>query len=158
MGLDNGIIMKLKSKKAKTAYNQLCEETGLYFESILSYEDEDEIDICYWRKFWGFRNKCHLCSSQDLLFDEEYCYLYSEEQIQKIYEILNDYTDKKYWDEEENNYIWGYFEYLPIIYRNLCNLRLLENLIQYFLKEGISFRKNNSSEDADIEVYMYDSY
>ena len=73
---------------------------------------------------------------------------------------LKKYTNKDYWDNNENNWIWGYYEYLPLMYENLGNLKIVENLIQEFLRNDFKLRSNedSSDEDVDIEVYMYDSY
>lgn len=158
MGLDNGIIMELKSGKAKEFFRQFTEETGINWLGG-NYLDihEGEVEVCYWRKFWGFRNECYYIN---LLNDEEYHYYDSIEQIKAVYSALEEFTDKDYWDDNENNSIWDYYEYLHIIYESLGNLKILENLIQEFLRNGFKLRgdKDDNNEDIDIEVYMYDSY
>lgn len=161
MGLDNGIILKIKSEKAREFYKNFCEETGLRwwgeYDSNTENENEIKIEICYWRKFWGFRNECFYIN---LLNDEDYYYYNTVEQIQAVYSALEEYTEKDYWYDNENNSIWDYYEYLHIIYKSLGNLKIVENLIQEFLRNGFKLRSNedNYDEDVDIEVYMYDSY
>lgn len=162
MGLDNGIILKLKSEKARKFYENFCEETGLRWlgkKYLNEYETENEIEIevCYWRKFWGLRNEYLY---MNLLKDEDYYYYNTIEQIKAVYSALKKYTDKNYWYDNENNYIWDYYEYLPIIYENLGNLKMVENLVREFLRNGFKLRSSEDeySEDTDIEVYMYDSY
>lgn len=158
MGLDNGIIMKLKSEKAKKFFQQFNEENQINWlgENYLDVY-EDEIDICYWRKFWGFRNAC---CAKELLNDGDHRYYNTVEQIQSVYDCLKKYAKKDYWDDNENNSIWDYYEYLHIIYESLGNLKILENLIQEFLRNGFRLRNNkdDNNENVDIEVYMYDSY
>lgn len=161
MGLDNGIILKIKSKRAREFYKNFCEETGLRwsgdYDSNTKNENEIKIEVCYWRKFWGFRNECFYIN---LLNDEDYYYYNTVEQIKAVYSALEEYTEKDYWYDNENNSIWDYYEYLHIIYGSLGNLKMVENLIQEFLRNGFKLRSNedNYDEDVDIEVYMYDSY
>ena len=162
MGLDNGIVLELKSEKAIKFYKNFCEEAGLRWlgkEYLNEHQNENivEIEVCYWRKFWGFRDEC-FCTN--LLKDEDYFYYNTIEQIKTVYFALRKYTNKDYWDNHENNQIWGYYEYLPLMYESLGNLKIVENLIQEFLRNGFKLRSNedSSDEDVDIEVYMYDSY
>ena len=49
MGLDNGIIVKNK-------YKELLEELGPDNWGKYKSKDDDDYDLCYWRKCWGIRN------------------------------------------------------------------------------------------------------
>ena len=126
MGLDNGVVLKTKIK-----------------HDIPSYFDwrnnPDECDVCYWRKFWGFRDEVVLEFGQkepceDIPLDAE--------RVGRLRCILEQYLDRSYY-EDNGDSVWDYEEYL------LHNISCLKNLeiLQDFLEEH-----------PDEECYFYDSY
>lgn len=126
MGLDNGVVLKTKIKH----------DIPPYFDWR---DNPDECDVCYWRKFWGFRDEVVLEFGQkepceDIPLDAE--------RVGRLRCILEQYLDRSYY-EDNGDSIWDYEEYL------LHNISCLKNLeiLQDFLEEH-----------PNEECYFYDSY
>lgn len=47
MGLDNGIVVRNKTR----------EQLPMFIKYPFDNDYNNEVDICYWRKWWGFRNE-----------------------------------------------------------------------------------------------------
>ena len=126
MGLDNGIVLKTKIKHDIPPY--------------FNWRDHpDECDVCYWRKFWGFRNEVVSEFNQS----EECADIYLDaNDIGKIRCILEQYLDRDYYDNNANS-VWEYEEYLI---HNINCLKYLE-MLQNFLEEH-----------PNEKCYFYDSY
>lgn len=127
MGLDNGVILKT-NLEANYPYKEW--NWGV---------DKQEYDICYWRKFWGFRNVvvdefCQKSTCADIQLDAE--------KVGKLRCILEEFLDREFY-EDNGNSIWDYEEYL------IHNIQCCENLawLQNFLEEH-----------PNEECYFYDSY
>lgn len=125
MGLDNGIMIK-------------CRDIDLpYSKDYKWLADNGESEVCYWRKFWGFRNEVidiFDCGAEDIKLNPS--------SIDIIIEILEKYLERDYY----NNYgdsIWEYDEYL------LHNIQCLQNL---------KCAKQYLTHHPDVECYFYDSY
>mgnify|MGYP003302754993 CR=1 FL=1 len=99
--------------------------------------DGGKTEVCYWRKFWGFRNEVvdiFDCNAEDLRLNPP--------KIDIIIETLEKFLERDYYDNYGDS-IWEYDEYL------LHNIECLQNLKcvkQYLINH------------PDVECYFYDSY
>ena len=130
MGLDNGIYIKGYRKKP------------FYVKDDL-YEQSDQIDLAYWRKYWGLRNDII-----NIIYENYYGndseVLLSENQIKKIRNLIMEITfSKKRYLESCSGY-WDYN-----IYSVLRGIRQMINLTW----AARQVRKN-----PEVEVFWYDSY
>lgn len=149
MGLDNGIVVKT------------------YFTNGMAIEKE----VCYWRKWWGLRNK--IVGLIGLRSDDQYDKRINIGDITDIKELLINITrDKDYYGEYCNLY------YSPESFIINCysNAARLDFLLMYLHKDfsWIDFYEDElenfcthhrlSEDDAEgleiekIEVRFYDSY
>ena len=130
MGLDNGIYIKGYKKKP------------FYVKDDL-YEQSNQIDLAYWRKYWGLRNDII-----NIIYENYYGndseVLLSENQIKKIRNLIMEITfSKKRYLES----CGGYWDYN--IYSVLRGIRQMINLTW----AARQVRKN-----PEVEVFWYDSY
>ena len=130
MGLDNGIYIKGYRKKP------------FYVKDDL-YEQSNQIDLAYWRKYWGLRNDII-----NIIYENYYGndseVLLSENQIKKIRNLIMEITfSKKRYLESCSGY-WDYN-----IYSVLRGIRQMINLTW----AARQVRKN-----SEVEVFWYDSY
>lgn len=130
MGLDNGIYIKGYRKKP------------FYVKDDL-YEQSNQIDLAYWRKYWGLRNDII-----NIIYENYYGndseVLLSENQIKKIRNLIMEITfSKKRYLES----CGGYWDYN--IYSVLRGIRQMINLTW----AARQVRKN-----PEVEVFWYDSY
>lgn len=136
MGLDNGIIIK-----------NLPKEDYKYFTNIIDKTtEEDEVEICYWRKCYNIR---HIFLSTFKVikngkvtdwegggtFDIE------RDDIPHIIRRFIELLIPKNWNESES--IWTYDEIVESIINDIVTLKML-----YIYMEI----------NPNIEVYFYDSY
>ena len=130
MGLDNGIYIKGYRKKP------------FYVKDDL-YDQSNQIDLAYWRKYWGLRNDII-----NIIYENYYGndseVLLSENQIKKIRNLIMEITfsKKKYLES-----CGGYWDYN--IYSVLRGIRQMINLTW----AARQVRKN-----PEVEVFWYDSY
>lgn len=140
MGLDNRIYIRDRQTKELVCKEDIIDKeySQAYFPMLL------DTDICYWRKFWSFRNDVVF----DILRDGNY---HVELVFSDLYHIVNKlerYMDKEYYESKKNcGTIWDWRECLPIIVKTLTNLRLLIDDIQ---NERIDLSK--------YEIVWEDSY
>ena len=130
MGLDNGIYIKVYRKKP------------FYVKDDL-YDQSNQIDLAYWRKYWGLRNDII-----NIIYENYYGndseVLLSENQIKKIRNLIMEITfSKKRYLESCSGY-WDYN-----IYSVLQGIRQMINLTW----AARQVRKN-----PEVEVFWYDSY
>lgn len=130
MGLDNGIYIKGYRKKP------------FYVKDDL-YDQSNQIDLAYWRKYWGLRNDII-----NIIYENYYGndseVLLSENQIKKIRNLIMEITfSKKRYLES----CGGYWDYN--IYSVLRGIRQMINLTW----AARQVRKN-----PEVEVFWYDSY
>lgn len=127
MGLDNGIVLKTNL------------EVNYPHKEWDWRTDKQEYDICYWRKFWGFRNivvtefhQTEECADIPL----------NAEKVGKLRCILEEFLDREFYEDNADS-IWDYEEYL------IHNIECCENLawLQNFLEEY-----------PDEKCCFYDSY
>ena len=130
MGLDNGIYIKGYRKKP------------FYVKDDL-YDQSNQIDLAYWRKYWGLRNDII-----NIIYENYYSndseVLLSENQIKKIRNLIMEITfSKKRYLESCSGY-WDYN-----IYSVLRGIRQMINLTW----AARQVRKN-----PEVKVFWYDSY
>ena len=130
MGLDNGIYIKGYRKKP------------FYVKDDL-YDQSNQIDLAYWRKYWGLRNDII-----NIIYENYYGndseVLLSENQIKKIRNLIMEITfSKKRYLESCSGY-WDYNTYSV-----LRGIRQMINLTW----AARQVRKN-----PEVEVFWYDSY
>ena len=130
MGLDNGIVLRRKDNQ----------EFELPLSCCNKYENS--IELCYWRKCYGIRNriidKLHLPKDGGE-------YIMDIEDIYAIIRILKHFVDKDIW-ENEGESIWDYVE---------DAMNLIDDII--VLSKLIDWIKGNPNKD-DYVLYFYDSY
>ena len=130
MGLDNGIYIKGYRKKP------------FYVKDDL-YDQSNQIDLAYWRKYWGLRNDI-INIRYEKYYGNDSEVLLSENQIKKIRNLIMEITfSKKRYLES----CGGYWDYN--IYSVLRGIRQMINLTW----AARQVRKN-----PEIEVFWYDSY
>lgn len=134
MGLDNGIILKTRRTIEE-------EDIPNYVQIEKLETEENEYDICYWRKCWSLRNKI----VDSITFDEknEGCIReLTVSNITDIIQILVDYLIyPNDWDEENN--FWDFADYKEHIAQNIINL----GWVRQYLREN-----------SKAYCYFYDSY
>lgn len=155
MGLDNGIIMKVKIKA------EWVETLGI---------KESEFEIAYWRKCWNFRNDvmAYFDSSS-----EEYAYPMTVDDLDGIDRIISEQIENKVsemiWDKKETKSI------------HKANRKMIRNcmllntyggemaMVKYVISQNIIGNYNKIEAEAlidvdldevveDVEFYFYDSY
>ena len=130
MGLDNGIYIKGYRKKP------------FYVKDDL-YDQSNQIDLAYWRKYWGLRNDII-----NIIYENYYGndseVLLSENQIKKIRNLIMEITfSKKRYLESCSGY-WDYN-----IYSVLQGIRQMINL---------TWAARQVRNNPEVEVFWYDSY
>ena len=130
MGLDNGIYIKGYRKKP------------FYVKDDL-YDQSNQIDLAYWRKYWGLRNDII-----NIIYENYYGndseVLLSENQIKKIRNLIMEITfSKKRYLESCSGY-WDYN-----IYSVLRGIRQMINL---------TWAARQVRTNPEVEVFWYDSY
>lgn len=155
MGLDNGIVMKVKIKA------EWAEIIGI---------KESEFEIAYWRKCWNFRNDVmeYFDSSS-----EEYAYPMIMDDLENIEKIISEQIDNKVsetiWDKKETKSIH------KVNRKMIRNCMLLNTyggktaMVKYVISQNIIGNYNKIEAEAlmgvdldevveDVEFYFYDSY
>lgn len=130
MGLDNGIVIKKSSISFKMVSSSLIrwlERNGKDFD--------EEYQVCYWRKCWGFRNKVLPIIDGG---DDGETSLTVDNLIQ-IRQILKSYT-KENWDDD------NYWDWVLIRGNIKRQIKILSKLIR--LKKKYE----------ELEIVFYDSY
>ena len=129
IGLDNGIVL-----------NKPTSVIPFYVKVDDWVPSQNSVEICYWRKCWGIRNKI-LC-----LFPEaepnDSCINLTPEHIRAIRKIIRFFMNRKKW-EEDGMSIWTYSEIRPRLFKHWFALLWLE----HYLKKN-----------PDAEAYFYDSW
>lgn len=127
MGLDNGLMLKGKSHR------------NLHLPNYTHDFYSEETEICYWRKFWGFRNEMVTEFNQT----EECADIPLKlEDLPKVIEILEQYLDREYFEDNADS-PWTYEEYLIYIIDNIENINALMEYME---------------DNPEAECYFYDSY
>lgn len=130
MGLDNGIMVAgVSSEEIPTALEVSQLSSG--------------IEVCYWRKWWGFRNEVvNYLRNKYFSFYEQYDWELEIEDLAKIYEIYINCTKEEWWVHYSDS-VWTYEEIAPQIDRELMRLRWLMTCKMNY---------------PDAHIVFYDSY
>ena len=136
MGLDNGIILRLKENKIPKDFPSQETLDSWDHERV---QDKKELEVAYWRKCWGIRS-----AIMDVLHmkDDEYQHPVEAEDCPAIRRALVNFLKPDYWDENADS-IWEYEEMYETMLDILLNLKWLEK------------RLNANPEES---AYFYDSY
>ena len=134
MGLDNGIMLKIKDK----------EKFGEIPAWILRkpWEDEHNFDyeILYWRKCWNVRAEILSYLMAD---DEEYQWTLTLMELKDIFKILSSLYNSRNWDSSQSIWTW---DEIGEFYKN--NLKYAKKVLKWLKTKPID----------SFEVYFYDSY
>ena len=131
MGLDNGIRVK---HVGINDYEKLDINNK---DEVSCADEEDAIDICYFRKCWGLRNRI-----VGLLHTKDELTLIEAEDIPAIIRCVADFLDERTW-EEEGESIWTFQEIKSSLVDAITKLSLLKVYLQTHPK---------------AEAYFLDSY
>jgi hypothetical protein len=130
MGLENGIIIRGVKRKDLPFL--------MRYPFDQDYND-NEVEICYWRKYWGLRN-WFLKEAFPNEFHNKSYYKLDVEKVRILKRIIIYYLQHP---EDWDNRYWEYKHAKHILYNQRWNLFLL---IFWMLKH------------PDAEVIFYDSY
>ncbi len=129
MGLDNGVTIKNVTRKKLPPF--------IHFPFDKDYL-KNEVDICYWRKWWGLRNNIIRILHMD---DETYERKLTRAEVGKISKLLYYFLTRdveglnhEYWDNEVTR---------KVAIESIWNLFWLRIYMRFHPK---------------AEVYFYDSY
>lgn len=135
MGLDNGIIIKCKSKEEAQS---IIDDAATHLNSLEL--DNTKVEVCYWRKCWNIRREIlEVLHSKD----DRLVYTIDIEDIKPIIKRLYKFLDKETWENDDDGSIWEFEDYRESILWDILNLSWL-----YHYK----------MEHPEIEIYFYDSY
>ena len=140
MGLDNGIMMRGKTKKGRIFLKNYFPE---WLDRYYTTTEEEIYEVTYWRKYWNLRS---------LMFDNgfgingSHCNLKIADLPVIIEKVIKPFLNEDYWNENPNS-IWDWEEAIKNLGGNVFNLRHLMRAVE---QEEIT--------DDDIEIWFYDSY
>lgn len=133
MGLDNGVLLKVRNEKDYAKAYRLFNHESWY--------DADECSVCYWRKCYGIRNA--ILRVVDPSVTNEYRFPVTLDNIDDIIKTFKYFLHKKEWEEDADS-IWEWNENTR---RNQArNLRGLKRLRRWLKRH------------PDDTAYFYDSY
>ena len=137
MGLDNGFYVK--SNKRTISREMLPNIIDYPFDT----DYNNEVEIVYWRKNWGLRNRLMATFDWYKLPVEQYKFeIDNPMQVLTVIEIIASFLDEEKW-EDEGNSIWSYTEIRPVLIQNIINLALIHAFM---------------CENPDVFLEFYDSY
>lgn len=128
MGLDNGIVVR------KIKFKEWPQQIG----SVWRYDDNCEVEICYWRKCWGIRSEMF---RNGLAQDEGDCELHCED-IPTVIHILHKYLDEDYYNAHHDS-IWSFEDMKQTLQKQIKNLTLLYGY---------------AKDHPQVQIEFYDSY
>lgn len=116
MGLDNYIYIRRKSTQKRLPVDDILDRDYAvnYFKMLGGF-------VCYWRKFWGFRDEV----VEEVLKNRDSEVLLTLEDLVDILVTLEKYTEVGYYEGKDANWIWSWREYLSHLVKTIANLRLL---------------------------------
>lgn len=147
MGLDNGIIVRAKTRKGSAFLQDNFEYCKLE-DNPLNYE------FNYMRKNWGIRNDIihnYFCGdrrNKDNIdtFDGVYDIELDVNNLEDLIHLFSYYLDERHWRDEADS-IWDWHIGIIEIAKTIRNLRELELSLE-----------NEEISAEDIRMYFYDSY
>ena len=135
MGLDNGIMFKIKNKEKFGAIPSWFRREE--WEEKYNYDYE----VLYWRKCWNVRDA--ILNYLPNTNDDGGNFDMTPEQLEGIFEILADLYSKENWNDDES--IWSWEE---------VGEAYVENL--EYARKVLAWLKTKP-EDS-YQLYFYDSY
>lgn len=116
MGLDNYIYIRRKDTQKRLSVDDILDRDYAvnYFKMLGGF-------VCYWRKFWGFRDEV----VEEVLKNRDSEVLLTLEDLVDILVTLEKYTEAGYYEGKDANWIWSWREYLSHLVKTIANLRLL---------------------------------
>lgn len=116
MGLDNYIYIRRKDTQKRLSVDDILDRDYAvnYFKMLGGF-------VCYWRKFWGFRDEV----VEEVLKNRDSEVLLTLEDLVDILVTLEKYTEVGYYEGKDANWIWSWREYLSHLVKTIANLRLL---------------------------------
>jgi len=105
-----------------------------------SIDTEGNIELAYWRKCWGIRDKILDALEYDNEGNGTYRITYSE--LKTVIEVLKKFLDKEYWDENADS-IWDYDEFYDNQKKNIKQLKWAYTYMRWH---------------PEAELFFYDSY
>lgn len=133
MGLDNGIMCKLKNKPPK-------------FLHFYHFKSEDEYEILYWRKYWGVRREIlKILNGYDStnIGCNDGIFNISYDQMKTIFHLCVKLCNKKFFDEYAGSHVFNYEDSKKIMRWNVLRAGWLLMKMKF---------------DKSIKPYFYDSY
>ena len=138
MGLDNGIILKLKEKTVPEDFPSMASLDKFDLENVM---ERGELEIAYWRKCWGIREAImgvlHM-KDDGTTFEHSV----DAEDCPALRRALIKFLKPDYWEENADS-IWEYDEYYEHMLDIILNLKWLEKRLK---------------DHPDETAYFYDSY
>lgn len=132
MGLDNGIILKLESRKIP---NDFPETEAWWIDKQEAVDKTGDMHVAYWRKCWGIRgdilNILHAGQEGGI-------YPVDAEDLPAIRRAITNYLNPKYYKQHANS-IWEYDEMLEPLLGCLLNLKWLERHLKAHPEDSASF-------------------
>lgn len=113
MGLDNYIYIRRKDTQKRLSVDDILDRDYAvkYFKMLCGF-------VCYWRRFWGFRDEI----VEEVLKNRDLEVSLTLEDLEDILVTLEKYTEVGYYKGKDANWIWSWREYLS---HTIANLRLL---------------------------------
>jgi hypothetical protein len=131
MGLDNGIVLQgVKRENIKVPW---------FVSFPFATDFEHRLDVCYWRKCWGIRERIRNLLHMD---NKVYEAPVEEDDIPALIRLLENFLDKDYWDNNAES-IWEYDEYKSHLLQQIKNLLWLREFLKL---------------NPCVKCYFYDSY
>ena len=145
MGLDNGIIIRGKSYKAKNWLG----DWAVKYDIPLFCNQEGRYELAYWRKCWNIREK--FAETFENFEDEGHTRI-SLDELADVRSIMKYFLIENNWQKEggliwASGSIWSWSESIPQI---ADIIHKIDNLYEDL--EETEFT------DEDFEIYFYDSY
>jgi len=140
MGLDNGIMMKGKTKEGKKFLKKYFSE---WLDKYYTTEKEEIYEVTYWRKYWNLRN---LMFDNNFGVNEDHYILKIADLPVIVEKVIKPFLNEDYWNENDNS-IWDWDEAIRNLGNNIFNLRYLMRMVE-----------QKKITDNDIEIWFYDSY
>lgn len=126
MGLDNGICIKNRRRESLSLWP---------FKYPFESDFDEDVEICYWRKYWTLRNSILL--DIGVLESEGGDYPLSIRQVKRISRIISGYLkDPESWEER---FSWAFDESKLILREDLWNLWWLRWWMLFHPKEIVYF-------------------
>lgn len=129
MGLDNGLIAK------GVSINDTPSFVHIYFDPT----GQTELDLCYWRKYWGLRGEINTALH---MHSDEYEKEVDPEDIPAIKRAIIRYLNSEYFNENADT-IWTYDE-------------AIQHMIQQYI--NLCWFEDYWRDHSQVKLIWYDSY